>query len=130
MFEAEQVEEVVDEKPVDEMEEAARIAKEMRKEKTVEVKEFTSKFEKLADASTKQETVVAPKKEVEEVKEEAVVEVKEKPNFDSMKPIYSDEELAEIEQDEYDDKEAWDEDVDYEEYDEYYDQVITCVKFQ
>ena len=38
-----------------------------------------------------------------------------------MKPIYSDEELAEIEEQEYEDENAWDDDVDYEEYDEYYD---------
>ncbi len=37
-----------------------------------------------------------------------------------MKPIYSDEELAEIEEDEMEDN-IWDDDVDYEQYDEYYD---------
>ena len=122
MFEAEKAEEVVEEKPVDEMEEAARIAKEMRKEKaTSEVKEYTSKFEKLADASAKQEPVFAPKKKDEEVEEKDVVSEKAKPAFETMKPIYSEEELAEIEQQEDEDMEAWDEDVDYEQYDEYYD---------
>ena len=119
MYEAEKE---VEEKTLDEMEEAARLAKELRKEKAAgDVKDFTSKFEKLADASVKQEVSAAPKKNSEtEEQVEDVVE-KTKPTFDTMKPIYSEEELAEIEQEEFEDKEAWDEDVDYEEYDEYYD---------
>ena len=109
------------EKQVDEMEELARIAKQNRKEKTAaDVKEYTSKFESMADASNKQEEVASkPKKEkVEE--EKKPVEVK-KFNYEDMKPIYSDEELAEIEEQEYEDENNWDDDVDYEEYDEYYD---------
>ena len=111
------------EKEVDEMEEAARIAKQNRKEKTAaDVKEYTSKFESIADASNKQEEVVSkPKKEKEKVEEEKKpVEVK-KFNYEDMKPIYSEEELAEIEEQEYEEENAWDDDVDYEEYDEYYD---------
>ena len=115
------------------MEEAARIAKEKRKEKsTSDVKEYTSKFEKLADASTKQEaTTTKHKKKAEEV-EEVKQEEKKKPSFEQMKPIYSEEELAEIEAQEIEEAEsAWDDDVDYEEYDEYYDdQEDICVKFQ
>ena len=114
-------ENTVEEKEVDEMEELARIAKQNRKEKTAaDVKEYTSKFESMADASNKQEDVVSkPKKEkVEE--EKKPVEVK-KFNYEDMKPIYSEEELAEIEEQEYEDENAWDDDVDYEEYDEYYD---------
>ena len=109
------------EKQVDEMEELARIAKQNRKEKTAaDVKEYTSKFESMADASNKQGEVASkPKKEkVEE--EKKPVEVK-KFNYEDMKPIYSDEELAEIEEQEYEDENNWDDDVDYEEYDEYYD---------
>ena len=111
------------EEEVDEMEEAARIAKQNRKEKTAaDVKEYTSKFESMADASNKQEEVVSkPKKEKEKVEEEKKpVEVK-KFNYEDMKPIYSEEELAEIEEQEYEEENAWDDDVDYEEYDEYYD---------
>ena len=49
-------ENTVEEKEVDEMEELARIAKQNRKEKTAaDVKEYTSKFESMADASNKQE---------------------------------------------------------------------------
>lgn len=122
LFEKENtVKEAKQEKEVDEMEEAARIAKQNRKEKTAaDVKEYTSKFESMADASNKQEEVVSkPKKEkVEE--EKKPVEVK-KFNYEDMKPIYSEEELAEIEEQEYEEENAWDDDVDYEEYDEYYD---------
>ena len=57
LFEKENtVKEAKQEKEVDEMEEAARIAKQNRKEKTAaDVKEYTSKFESMADASNKQE---------------------------------------------------------------------------
>jgi N utilization substance protein A len=124
LFEKEnKVKEAKQEKEVDEMEEAARIAKQNRKEKTAaDVKEYTSKFESMADASNKQEEVVSkPKKEKEKVEEEKKpVEVK-KFNYEDMKPIYSEEELAEIEEQEYEEENAWDDDVDYEEYDEYYD---------
>lgn len=108
------------EKQVDEMEELARIAKQNRKEKTAaDVKKYTSKFEYMADASNKQEEVASkPKKE--KVEEKKPVEVK-KFNYEDMKPIYSDEELAEIEEQEYEDENNWDDDDDYEEYDEYYD---------
>lgn len=124
LFEKENtVKEAKQEKEVDEMEEAARIAKQNRKEKTAaDVKEYTSKFESMADASNKQEEVVSKhKKEKEKVEEEKKpVEVK-KFNYEDMKPIYSEEELAEIEEQEYEEENAWDDDVDYEEYDEYYD---------
>ena len=115
--------EIESEKEIDEMEEAARIAKQNRKEKTAaDVKEYTSKFESMADASNKQEEVVSKPKKVEEkpAEEKKPVEVK-KFNYEDMKPIYSEEELAEIEEQEYEDENAWDDDVDYEEYDEYYD---------
>ena len=115
-------ENTVEEKEVDEMEELARIAKQNRKEKTaVDVKEYTSKFESMADASNKQEEPQISKPKKEKVEEEKKpVEVK-KFNYEDMKPIYSEEELAEIEEQEYEDENAWDDDVDYEEYDEYYD---------
>lgn len=115
--------EIESEKEIDEMEEAARIAKQNRKEKTAaDVKEYTSKFESMADASNKQEEVASKPKKVEEkpAEEKKPVEVK-KFNYEDMKPIYSEEELAEIEEQEYEEENAWDDDVDYEEYDEYYD---------
>ena len=123
LFEKENtVKEAKQEKEVDEMEEAARIAKQNRKEKTAaDVKEYTSKFESMADASNKQEEPQISKPKKEKVEEEKKpVEVK-KFNYEDMKPIYSEEELAEIEEQEYEEENAWDDDVDYEEYDEYYD---------
>lgn len=113
---------------LDEMEEAARIAKEKRKEKTAaDIKEYTSKFENFADASAKgEQAVLKTKKKAEEThideKEEQEEDLqKKKAMFEQMKPIYSEEELAEIEEAEYEEENAWDDDVDYEEYDEYYD---------
>ncbi len=120
LFEKEQ-----EKKELDEMEEAARIAKAKRKEKATAAPntEYTSKFENFADASAKQEAVsTKPKKKQEETKEvKPAHDLSEaKQQFEQMKPIYSEEELAEIEE-EYEDDNAWDEDVDYEEFDEYYD---------
>ena len=78
-------------------------------------------FLDIADASNKQEEPQISKPKKEKVEEEKKpVEVK-KFNYEDMKPIYSEEELAEIEEQEYEDENAWDDDVDYEEYDEYYD---------
>ena len=120
LFEKEQ-----EKKELDEMEEAARIAKAKRKEKATAAPntEYTSKFENFADASAKQEAVsTKPKKKQEETKEVKPAHdfSEAKQQFEQMKPIYSEEELAEIEE-EYEDDNAWDEDVDYEEFDEYYD---------
>ena len=102
------------------MEEAARIAKELRKEKaSIGNKEYVSKFEEFSDASNKNEVEPAPKKKQEE-KEEIVIK---KPKFEQIQPIYTEEELLEMEE-EYDDEDEenkWDEDIDYEQYDEYYD---------
>lgn len=121
LFEKEQ-----EKKELDEMEEAARIAKAKRKEKAsiAPSTEYTSKFENFAGASSKQETApVKSKKKQEEVKETTdkhdLSEVKQQ--FEQMKPIYSEEELAEIEAQQMEEENVWDEDVDYEEFDEYYD---------
>lgn len=111
------------EKPIDEMEEAAKLAKEMRKEKPAgKVTEYTSKFENFADASTKQEQ---PKPQPKKAEEKTVIAKKEevkKPSFEHSMPIYTEEELAEIEEAEMDEMESWDYDVDYDEYDDYYDE--------
>lgn len=121
LFEKEQ-----EKKELDEMEEAARIAKAKRKEKAsiAPSTEYTSKFENFADVTNKQETApVKSKKKQEEVKETTdkhdLSEVKQQ--FEQMKPIYSEEELAEIEAQQMEEENVWDEDVDYEEFDEYYD---------
>ncbi|MBP3870973.1 MAG: transcription termination/antitermination protein NusA [Faecalicoccus sp.] len=112
-----------EEKPIDEMEEAARLAKELRKEKPAgKVTEYTSKFENFADASTNKPQ---PKPQPKKTEEKPVVAKKEevkKPTFDHTMPIYTEEELAEIEEAEMDEMESWDYDVDYDEYDDYYDE--------
>ncbi len=114
------------EKEEDEMEKAARIAKEQRgKERAVEVNTFHSKFEDFADASHKEENEPKKfKKKPEDSKKQEEQEQKEaaKQQFEQMKPIYSEEELAEIEEEqEYEDESRWDDDVDYEDFDKYYD---------
>jgi N utilization substance protein A len=120
MFEDEQ-----EKKEQDEMEEAARLAKEMRKNKSAsDVKEYTSKFEDFADASNKSnEQPAAKPKKKSEPKETAKVEIEvKKPAYDEqMKPIYSEEELEEIEEAEDEENDRWDDDIDYEEFDSYYD---------
>lgn len=119
--EQEKIEEA--EKAVDEMEEAARIAKEKRKA-NLEPKEvsYTSKFEEFAGKTKEETPVPAPTetKASESAKAKEEMEEPSQPVFEGIKPIYTDEELAEIEESEYED-DAWDEDIDYEEYDAYYD---------
>jgi N utilization substance protein A len=112
-------------KELDEMEMAAKIAKEKRKENGLEVKEFTSKFEDFANTHARPEQTVSKKKrwdDKQEDKTEVKPKEKKKQDFNTMKPIYTDEELAEIEEKEMEEEEsAWADDVDYEEYDSYYD---------
>ena len=113
---------------VDELEEAARIAKEKKKASGMSVKhEYVSKLEQLADASGKSEekTVSRKKRTEKEDKEE-----RRKPTFDpkkrdyEFKPIYSEEELAEIARQEEEERaNDWiNDDIDFDEYDEYYEE--------
>ena len=91
---------------------------------------YESHFEdgkEVTDEAFRGHDVVLDKEELEKEIETKKVEEEKKPvevkkfNYEDMKPIYSDEELAEIEEQEYEDENNWDDDVDYEEYDEYYD---------
>ena len=102
-----------------EMEEAARLAKEKRKSGH-EVKEYTSKFEEFAGTGKPEPKAFVTEVKKEEPKVESPKEEVKKAIVEGIKPIYSDEELAEIEESEYDD-DVWDDDIDYEEYDSYYD---------
>lgn len=119
---------VIEEKEESELERAARIAKEKRSEgvNLKEKQEFTSKFETLADASAKQdEKVLKSHTKKTEEKEE-----RRKPTFDlnkkdyDLKPIYSDEELEEIERAQIEEEENdWiHDDIDFDEYDKYYEE--------
>ncbi len=119
---------VAEEKEETELEKAARIAKEKRSEgvNIKEKQEFTSKFETLADASAKQDEKVVKShaKKVEEKEE------RRKPTFDlnkkdyDLKPIYSEEELEEIERAQIEEEENdWiHDDIDFDEYDKYYEE--------
>lgn len=121
-----------DEKPKEtDLEIAARIAKEKQKAEGLNVKEkqeYKSKFETLADASAKQEvksfSKYKHKKYDDKDKEDR------KPTFDlkdkdyEMKPIYSQEELEEIERKQLEEEESdWIHDeIDFDEYDKYYEE--------
>lgn len=124
-------EEVVEEeKEESDLERAARIAKEKQRQEGLNIKEkqeYKSKFETLADVSAKQEEkpVSKPRWKKSEEKEEH-----RKPTFDlskkdyEMKPIYSEEELEEIERAQREEEENdWIHDeIDFDEYDKYYEE--------
>ena len=123
------VEEAMEEKQESDLEEAARIAKEKQKSEGLNVKEkqeYKSKFESLADASNRQEAkpITKAKYKKNDDKEER------KPTFNlkdidyGMKPIYSEEELEEIERKHLEEEENdWiHDDIDFDEYDKYYDE--------
>lgn len=131
------VEEVVEEAIIEEktvvesdLEIAARIAKEKQKAEGLNVKEkqeYKSKFEELADAKNKQETMAAPRPKYKKFEEKE--EPRRKATFDlnkkdyEMKPIYSEEELEEIalEQIEEEQNDWIHDEIDFDEFDEYYD---------
>ncbi len=127
-------EEKKDDVPVKEREEtdlerAARIAKEKKAKEGIDLaskQEYVSKFESLAGVTTKPQAPAPKKKKNKEKNEEE--ESLRKPTFDlkkdyEMKPIYSEEELAEIAKREAEERENdWiNDDIDFDEFDEYYD---------
>ncbi len=126
---AEEVVETVEEKEETELEKAARIAKEKKAKEGLDIaskQEYVSKFESIAGTAKTQTTTVKRKKKQVNVEEDE--EIVRKPTFDlkkeyDMKPIYSEEELEEIARREEEELENdWiNEDIDFDEYDEYYD---------
>lgn len=130
------VEEVVEEaQPQEEtdLEKAARIAREKQKQEGLNLKEkqeYRSKFETLADASAKQDDKSAAKPRYKKYDKYEEKEERRKPTFDlnkkdyEMKPIYSEEELVEIEREEREIEESdWIHDeIDFDEYDKYYEE--------
>ena len=130
------VEEVVEEaQPQEEtdLEKAARIAREKQKQEGLNLKEkqeYRSKFETLADASAKQDDKSAAKPRYKKYDKYEEKEERRKPTFDlnkkdyEMKPIYSEEELAEIEREEREIEESdWIHDeIDFDEYGKYYEE--------
>ena len=128
----EEEEVVEEEEPVEEteLEKAARIAKEKQRLEGLNVKEkqeYRSKFEELADAKAKQEPAAAVKPRYK--KHEEKEEPRRKSTFDlnkkdyGMKPIYSEEELEEIKRKQMEEEQNdWiHDDIDFDEFDEYYD---------
>ena len=130
------VEEIIEEvQPQEEtdLEKAARIAREKQKQGGLNLKEkqeYRSKFETLADASAKQDDKAAAKPRYKKYDKHEEKEERRKPTFDlnkkdyEMKPIYSEEELAEIEREEREIEESdWIHDeIDFDEYDKYYEE--------
>lgn len=125
VVEVEEVETENEEIEESDLERAARIAKESRKEGRVGAKDgFVSKFEEIAGTTTTaQETTTRSRKRFDDKEE------RRRPTYDisskdyGMKPIYTEEELAEIEEQEYEqENDNWiNDDIDFDEYDEYYD---------
>ncbi len=132
----EPVEEVVtpiveEEKPaLSDLEEAARIVKE-KKAKGINIEEkrsYVSKFEDMANNDSKPAVASKPKRKKYVEEEEEIVRTK--PTYEvnqkeyDLKPIYTEEELAEIEAMEQEEADkAWiNDDIDFDEYDEYYDE--------
>lgn len=119
--------EPAEERELDEMEELARIAKENRKSLAEKRNtQYTSKLESAASASSEpaQESRPSHKKKDEKPRwEEKKASAKKKPSFAKIQPIYTEDELREIEENELEEEmsASWNDDVDYEEYDEYYD---------
>ena len=102
-----------------------RVKREIKKRDT-----FVSKFEKLADA-----TKVEVKKEVKKKKyfdRDKDKEVEHEPRINVVEmlkqkeivntPVYTDEELAELKRQELEEDFLWKDDIDYDEYDEYYEE--------
>ncbi len=117
----EEVKEEIKEEPV--VEETKEVTK-RRKPKLEKASEYVSKYEELADAkkSTKQSTASKRKRVSKEDEEELELKKKledlKKQQYE-IKPEYSDEELEEFNNEE--DDHWYDEDVDYDDYDDYYD---------
>lgn len=106
-----------------EMEAAARIAKENRRSLAERRTSYVSKFESAEPAKAEPAKPAKPSKAKEETKKEERRIEKKKPTFNTMHPIYTEDELEEIENEEIEEEmnASWNEDIDYEEYDSYYD---------
>lgn len=89
--------------------------------------EYKSKFEDIAGGAKKEEQVTAKKRKKKEDDERRVraEDLEKKEYSDDVKPIYSDEELEEIEAQQKEEEEnSWinDDDIDFDEYEDYYEE--------
>ncbi len=84
--------------------------------------DYVSKFEEYADAEVINETksTKSKKKKDDEERKARSADIRKDLDYE-IRPEYSEEELAEIEDSQYD-EEYWDDDIDYDEYDSYYDE--------
>lgn len=134
--ELEKVEEAAEEKIETELEKAARIAKE-KKAQGIDLEEkraYKSKLETILEAKKEDAPKAKPKKKKKKTDEDQLFVEDEpitKPTFDpnekdyELKPIYTEEELAEIEaaQEQEQEKDwVYDDDIDFDEFDDYYDE--------
>ena len=89
--------------------------------------EYKSKFEDIAGGTKKEEQTVSKKRKKKDDDERRVraEDLEKKEYAEDVKPIYSDEELEEIEaQEQQEEENSWinDDDIDFDEYDDYYDE--------
>ena len=117
-------------KPLNDLEEAARLAKEKQRAQGINIKEkqeYVSKFEKILDTKTpknEEQHSYKPKykRNDDEPKRKATFDLSKK-NYE-LKPIYTEEELEEIaRQEALEEENDWiNDDIDFDEYDQYYDE--------
>lgn len=116
-------------KHTSDLEEAARLAKEKHRQEGLNLKEkqeYVSKFEKILETKPKETLVSRPKnrrKDEDEPKRKATFDLSKKDY--ELKPIYTEEELEEIARQEAEERENdWinDDDIDFDEYEEYYEE--------
>lgn len=125
----ETVEEIIEDVPMFEEVVEEKVVEKKRKPKLeVKASDYVSKFEALADASrSNKEQVKSSKPKFKDDKKEEDFKVKAKDMKENMdyaiRIEYSDEELEEIKRQEEMENESWyDDDIDFDEYDSYYDE--------
>ena len=124
---AKEEEKKVEESKTEEVVEEPKPKKEPRKP-LVPKTEYKSKFEDFADGSKKEETKAEGKRRKKKEDEDRRVRAEdlEKKDYDeNFRPVYTDEELEEIEAQEAEEMEnSWinDDDIDFDEYEDYYEE--------
>ncbi|MBR2685033.1 MAG: transcription termination/antitermination protein NusA [Erysipelotrichaceae bacterium] len=118
---AEEVKEEVKEEAKEEVKEEVKPAKRTRKP-LQERSDYVSKFEDYAGSSApvEQKSTKKKKKDEDSDRKARSADIRKDKEYE-IKIEYSEEELAEIEEYNASLEEDWDEDIDYDEYDEYYD---------
>ena len=121
---------VEEEKPVEEVKEEVveqPVKKEPKKPLTPKT-EYKSKFEDFADSSKKEEKAETKKRRKNKEDDERRVraeDLEKKEYAEDFKPVYSEEELEEIEaQEALEEENSWinDDDIDFDEYEDYYEE--------